>query len=1571
MPSSSTSVGTIQFNSPGSNYVFNLSGNTLDLTSASGGIVDNSAATITFANGPITGVGGVQQNGTGTLILSGTDTYSGATTVSAGTLQVNGSQVNGSIVSPVTVNTGGTLDGTGTVGTTSVGRGVLEPGNAANPTGTLTVNGNLTLSSVADYIITVTGSSAGAINVIGNATLSGGITFVAAPGTANNYSPADSFTIVKTTGDVSRTFSSIAVAGSFGNLVPYLNYNNTLNNNTNTSITNNSVVMGLTPGTVWLGATATGGAYDWSSTTNWAGGIVPTSVGVANEPATTVATFGGQTNNTVTINSIASAVALLFTSGVTAPYNFGINGGGTLILAGAGIDDNSSNPPQFTVGGATLGGGTLSFRLASTAGDAIITNNSGGATVFGISGGLDTATAGTANITNNSGGTTTFNAQTTAGSATITTNNGGTTDFAGNSTAGNAILITNSGGVVEFTGTGIVIPNNAGTNSNSVGAGAIEGPAGGQIELNTNTLTVNAGIAGSSFAGVISGSGGLTIAGGTTTLTGTNTYTGATTINGGTLAVNGSGGSIASSSGVAVNSGGTLSGTGTVPGVTVAAGGTLSPGASGAGTLTINGNLSLLSGADYQVGISTTSGTNSSATASGTASLAGILTAVAAPGTYTTSDTYTVLNAAKGLSGSFSGLTVSGSFGDLVPYLTHTSQSEILNLTAGNTWTGGTSNWNNSSNWSLGTVPSASSLNPNDAVATFKGAGGTITVDTAASAGTLLFTSTGTSPFTLNINNGKSLILNGLGIDDNSTHAPTFTVGGAGTGSQLTFENAATAGDAAINVGSGGAAIFLGNSTGGTAQFTTSGNGIVDFSDTAGPGSNGNVTAGSIAGSGAVYLGSNTLTVGNSSNQTFSGVISSCGTSGTSCEASLLNGGVTVSGGSLVKVGSATLTLTGTNTYTGTTTIDAGTLALGAGGSIATSSAVAIATGATFDISGSGGASIMSLANSAPGQAGTVALGSNTLKITNGSTIFSGVISGSGGNLTVTGGVQELAGVNTYTGATTIDAGGTLVLGTTNAIADTSSVTINGGTLGLGGYSQKLPTTVTLLNGGTIEGGLLGATTISSTGGSVIGIGGSAAVTAASGTTTLGGVNTYFGTTTINSGATLVGGAANAFSPNSAVTDNGTLDLGSNNQTILSLSGSGTVTNASNPLNLSGSNTPVLTIGASTGLSTTFPNGITYGTLTSAIAGSTPFSGVITNGSASGVTNTTGLMVARGILTLSGNMSANTNAYTGATTVAGGVLNVTGNISQSSAVNVTAGGNIEGVPIPGVLTGTGTVPGVAVLPGGVLAPGPTGGGTLTIDGNLVLDSDYAATLYTNGTNSAAIVAAGNVALLNGVFTAIAGGGGGTYSAATTYTVLSTLTANNVSGSFIGIDMAGSFGNLVPYYTVNASNVTVGLTAGTPWVGGVSSNNWNAAGNWTGSVIPTASASAAANTVATFGNTAQTTVNITSAASAGALLFTSAVTSPYTFNINSGGALVLGGIGIDDNSSHPPTFNVGSSGSGTLGFANAATAGDATINVASGGVVAFGGASNGGTAVFNNSGGTVDFSGTLGPFGSGV
>ena len=98
----------------------------------------NVAGAATIAS-PIQGTGGLTKTGTGVLTLSGTNTYTGPTTVSAGTLLVNGSQPSSS----VTVASGATLGGTGTTGPVTIsgivspgvgGPGILHSGNATfNP----------------------------------------------------------------------------------------------------------------------------------------------------------------------------------------------------------------------------------------------------------------------------------------------------------------------------------------------------------------------------------------------------------------------------------------------------------------------------------------------------------------------------------------------------------------------------------------------------------------------------------------------------------------------------------------------------------------------------------------------------------------------------------------------------------------------------------------------------------------------------------------------------------------------------------------------------------------------------------------------------------------------------------------------------------------------------------------------------------------------------------------------------------------------------------------------------------------------------------------------------------------------------------------------------------------------------------------------------------------------------------------------------------------------------------------------------------------------------------------------
>jgi T5SS/PEP-CTERM-associated repeat protein len=166
-------IGAINFNHTAANYVFSPD---------------------------ISGAGAVNQL-SGHTILTGNESYTGPTSVSGGTLSVNSSIASSSLT---TVNTGGTLGGIGTIGNTVVNGGTLSPGNSI---GSLTVQGNLVLTTAATYMVEVSGTTADKTVVTGSAQL-GGKVLVAL---STRIASTTSYTIL-TSSSTTGSFGSVSVS---------------------------------------------------------------------------------------------------------------------------------------------------------------------------------------------------------------------------------------------------------------------------------------------------------------------------------------------------------------------------------------------------------------------------------------------------------------------------------------------------------------------------------------------------------------------------------------------------------------------------------------------------------------------------------------------------------------------------------------------------------------------------------------------------------------------------------------------------------------------------------------------------------------------------------------------------------------------------------------------------------------------------------------------------------------------------------------------------------------------------------------------------------------------------------------------------------------------------------------------------------------------------------------------------------------------------------------------------------------------------------------------------------------
>jgi autotransporter-associated beta strand protein len=529
--------------------------------SITGNVIDNSVLafdrndSVTFG-GVISGTGSVNQTGTGTTILIANNSYTGGTTISAGTLQLGNGGTTGSIVGNVldngvlsvdrsdSVTFAGSISGAGSVNQIGAGTTILTGNN--NYTGGTTISaGTLQLGNGG-----TTGSITG--NVIDNSVLS--------------FDRSDSVTFA----------GSISGAGSVnqtGTGTTILTGNNTYTGSTT-----------ISAGTLQLGNGGTTGSI--------IGNVLDNSVLTFDRSDS--ATFAGSISGAGSVNQTGTGTTIL--TGNNA-YT-----GGTTISAGTLQLGNGSTTGSII--GNVLDNGVLAF------------NRSDSVTFGGVisgAGSVNQTGSGTTILTGNN----TYTGGTTISAGRLQLGNGGTTGSITGNVLDNGVLVFNRSDSVTFggvisgigsvtqtgIGTTILTGNNTYAGGTTIRAGTLQLGNGGTTGSITGNVLDNGVLVFNrsdsvTFGGVISGTGSLIQQGaGVLTLPGANTYTGTTTVNSGSLIVDGS---IASPQ-TFVNAGGLLGGHGTIGGDLVNSGivGQLnSP-----GTLTVIGNYIQNAGGTLRIAI--------------------------------------------------------------------------------------------------------------------------------------------------------------------------------------------------------------------------------------------------------------------------------------------------------------------------------------------------------------------------------------------------------------------------------------------------------------------------------------------------------------------------------------------------------------------------------------------------------------------------------------------------------------------------------------------------------------------------------------------------------------------------------------------------------------------------------------------------------------------------------------------------------------------------------------------------------------------------------------------------------
>ncbi|MBB3035031.1 autotransporter-associated beta strand repeat-containing protein [Alteriqipengyuania lutimaris] len=980
--------GTLAF---GGNYSLT---NNIDLTD-SGLRIQGDLATVALS-GTISGANGLTQIGSTTLTMTGDNTYTGGTVLERGLLNAGSSSALGTGMLTVTGNSSlGLADGVNLANDIELNATFfIAPGTNASATLSGKISGN--------FGFTLFGN--GRLNLLGNNSFAGGVTFLAGTLGLGSSSALGTGSLSASTGTTIAYADGVAIANAVE-----LRATARLNQSSG-SATQSGVVSG--PGGLvkaGAGSLTLSGANTFSGNASLAAGTLV----LANDSALGTGflnAFDGTTLGFANGVTIANAVnidgSVVFDqSGGSATQSGVVGASGAIAKTGAGsLMLSGANTYS---GGTLLNGGTLVLANNSALGTGVVTSTGGGALAYND--GIAIANGIVAD------GTTSLRVNTGTGTQSGVISGAGSIIKLGAGTLRLSAANTYSGGTTLNQGT-ILVGNNS-----ALGTGTLLAQGGtlsfggnysltNQINLNDSALTIQTNVGTVELSGTISGTNGLTQAGdGTLRLAGDNTYAGGTSLQGGALYVGGS------------------SALGT-----------------GALTITSSSTLVLADGVNLANDIAANTLFAITPPTSGTATLSGVISG--------NSGFLKLGNSTLNLTGAntFSG-TVALTAGTLGLGNSNALGTSTLSAVGGTSIT-----------FADG-VSIANAIDVLDAV-TFSQAGGSATQSGAISGfGGLIKTGAGSLTLSgANTYDGNTALAGGTLVLANDAALGTGNLN-AFDSTTLGFANGVTIGNA-INVSgsialdqTGGAASVSG-AISGSAAVTKTGAGTLTLSGANTFTGNVALSEGTLVLANSAALGRSGLiaddgtTLGYATGVTIGNMLSlnSGTTSFEQSGGSATQSGLVGGNGGITKTGAGSLTLNGANTYRGTTTVQAGTLLVN-GDQSGARGLTSVANGATLGGNGIIGGDV-TLADGAslnPGTSpGTLTINGN-LDLTSGSILNfefgeAGVAGGALNDLVNVGGDLTLDGILNVT----TSSGGTFGAGVYRMFNYAGTLTDNGLDLG-------------------------------------------------------------------------------------------------------------------------------------------------------------------------------------------------------------------------------------------------------------------------------------------------------------------------------------------------------------------------------------------------------------------------------------------------------------------------------------------------------------------------------------------